>query len=203
MAHCSFYYSPFGHVYERARLLHWVYVLGRVHMRAYSWDSSWCIFWVRVWVIHSIFVREVSDIFVVSLDPCSIHHPIYFGCDYFPCFDPSCPSLAFPYLCLLLSLFYSSISLYFILCLSFLILLDVWLGFNLHTLFLLLRCVNSFIITFRVGPLGPGLMTFSMHCISCMRGMGIISLGYLCLVSFRFFHLITLAYVTSYVLRPP
>ena len=37
------------------------------------------------------------------------------------------------------------------------------------------------------GPLGPGLMTFSMHCISCMRGMGIISLGLLSLVSFRFF----------------
>ena len=53
------------------------------------------------------------------------------------------------------------------------------------------------------GPLGLGLMTFSMHCISCMRGMGIISLGYLSLVSFRFFHPITLAYVTSCVLRPP
>ena len=46
-------------------------------------------------------------------------------------------------------------------------------------------------------------MTFSMHCISCTRGMGIISLGSLSLVSFRFFHPITLAYVTSRVWRPP
>ena len=53
------------------------------------------------------------------------------------------------------------------------------------------------------GPLGPGLMTFSTHCISCMRGMGIISLGSLSLVSFHFFHHITLAYVTSRVWRPP
>ena len=53
------------------------------------------------------------------------------------------------------------------------------------------------------GPLGPGLMTFSTHCISCMRGMGIISLGALSLVSFHFFHPITLAYVTSRVWRPP
>ena len=52
-------------------------------------------------------------------------------------------------------------------------------------------------------PLGPGFMTFSTHCISCMRGMGIISLGYLSLVSFRFFHPITLTYVTSRILRPP
>ena len=95
IAHCSFYYSPFGHVYRRATLLHWVYVLGRVHMRAYSWDSSWCIFWVRVWVIHSIFVREVSDISLVSLDPYSIHHSIYFRCDYFPYFDAGWPSLTF------------------------------------------------------------------------------------------------------------
>ena len=53
------------------------------------------------------------------------------------------------------------------------------------------------------GPLGPGLMTFSTHCISCMRGMGIISLGFLSLVSFHFFHFITLAYVTSRIWRPP
>ena len=51
-------------------------------------------------------------------------------------------------------------------------------------------------------PLDLGLMTFSMHCISCMRGMGIISLGSLSLVSFQF-HPITLAYVTSRVRRPP
>ena len=100
-----------------------------------------------------IFVREASDLSLVSLDPCSIHHPIYFGCDYFPCFDISCPSLAFPYLCLLLSLFYYSISLYFILFLPFLILLDVWLGFNFHTLFLLIQYVHSFTITFREGIL--------------------------------------------------
>ena len=38
-----------------------------------------------------------------------------------------------------------------ILFLSFFILFDVWLGFSIHTLFLLIRCVHSFIITFRVG----------------------------------------------------
>ena len=40
------------------------------------------------------------------------------------------------------------------------------------------------------GPLGPRLMTFSMHCMSCTRSMGIISLGFLSLVSFRFFTLL-------------
>ena len=88
--------------------------------------------------------------------------------------------------------------------LSFLILLDVWLGFSFHTLLLLIQYVHSFIITFSVGILRfathDGFLT---HCISCMRGMGIISLGLLSLVSVHFFHPITLAYITSHVLRPP
>ena len=56
---------------------------------------------------------------------------------------------------------------------------------------------------FMWGSLGSLLMMFSTHCISCTRGMGIISLGLLSLVSSCFFHPITLAYVTSHVLRPP
>ena len=53
------------------------------------------------------------------------------------------------------------------------------------------------------GSLGPRLMIFSTHCISCMRGMGIISLRLLNLVSFCWFHPKTLVYVMSRVLRPP
>ena len=129
------------HVYGRASLLHWVHVLERVHMRASFWDSYWCIF----------FVREASDLSSVSLDPGSIQHLIYFGCDYFPCFDAGWPSLTFLSFCLLLSVSYSSISLYLIWFHHFLILLDVWHGFSIHTLFLLIRCDHSFIIIFRVG----------------------------------------------------
>ena len=138
--------------------------------REFVWELlseilSWCTFWVRVWVIHSIFVRETSDFSLVSLDHCSIHHSVYFGCDYFPCFDVDWPSLIFLSLRLLLSLFYSFVSLYliFYLCfitpflpyltrfLSFLILLDVWLEFSIRTSCLLIRYDHSFIITFRVG----------------------------------------------------
>ena len=160
-----------------------------------------CIFWV-IWIAYMIFVREASDLSLVSLDPCSIHHSFCFGCDYFPCFDAGWPSLTFLFLYLLLSLFYSFISPSLIRFISFLILLDVWLGFSIHTLFLLIRCVHSFIITFRVGTPRSGTQDVSMHCISCMRGMRIISLGNLSLVSFHFFHLITLAYITSHVWRP-
>ena len=53
------------------------------------------------------------------------------------------------------------------------------------------------------GFLSPQLMMFSTHCISCMRGMRIISLGLLSLASICLFHPKTLAYVTSRVLRPP
>ena len=51
-------------------------------------------------------------------------------------------------------------------------------------------------------PLGPWLMRFfyALHLVH--EGMGLI-IGYLSLVSLHFFHPITLAYVTSCVLRPP
>ena len=106
---------------------------------------------MRVWVTRSILVREVSNLSLVSLDSCSIHHSIYFGCDYFPCFDAGWPSLTFLSLRLLLSLFYSSVSPYLIWFHSFLILLDIWHGFSTHTSYLFIWCVHSFIVTFRVG----------------------------------------------------
>ena len=118
-----------------------------------------------VWIAYSIFVRETGDFSLVSLDPCSIHHSIYFGCDYFPCFDADWPSLTFLSLYLLLSLLYSSISLYLIWFLSFLILLNVWLRFNIHTLYLLIWYVHSFIITFRVGTPGSEThdVSYALH----------------------------------------
>ena len=90
---------------------------------------------------------------------------------------------------------------------SYLILFSFCLMFDMGSTFTLYSCLFDATIhlssLFVWGPLGPELMTFSTHCISCMRGMGIISLGYLSLVSFRFSHPITLAYVTSRVWRPP
>ena len=72
-----------------------------------------------------------------------------------------------------------------------------------HFILVYLIC-HSFIIIFRVGtPRSVTHEIFSKHWISCMRGMWIISLRSLSLVSFHFFLLITLAYVTSRVLRPP
>ena len=135
-----------------------------------------------------------------SLPYSSLHQ---FLCDLPPFIEAGWSSLTFLSLCFLLSLFYYSISLHLIWFLSFLILLDVWIRFNTHTLFLLNWYVYSFIVIFRVGILRSTTHMVSTHCISCMRGYGIISLGLLSLVSFRFFHLIALAYFTSRVLRPP
>ena len=107
------------------------------------------MFWVRVWVAHSIFVRVEWPFCRISGSlPYLSLHP--FLCDLSSCFDVDWPSLTFLSFCLLLSLSYSFISLYLIWFLSFLVLLDVWLGFSIHTVLLLIRCVHSFIITFCV-----------------------------------------------------
>ena len=158
-----------GHVYGRAELLHWVHVLERVRMRASFWDSSWCIFWVRVWVAHSIFVIETSDLSFVSLDHCSIHHSIHFLCEFSPCFDVDRPVLTF------LSFFFLLISL----CYFFRLYYILSLHFFPHLAWCLIW--GTYI--------GPWLMRFPMHCISHMRGMCIISLGSLGLFSLHFFTL--------------
>ena len=172
-------------------------------MGAYFWDS------ILVYILGESMSRPFNfcercerPFFKISGSlPYSSLHP--FLCDLSLCFDAGWPSLTFLSLRLLLSLFYSSISLYLIWFLSFIILHNVWLGFSIHTLFLLIRYVHPFIITFRV--VTPRFATrdvfYTLHLMH--EGMGIISLGPLSLVSFRFFHPITLVYVTARVLRPP
>ena len=82
-----------------------------------------------------------------------------------------------------------------------------YLMFDLGSTSTLYSCLFDIFIPlsslFVWGSLGMWLMIFSTYCISCMRGMRIISLRLLGLVSFRFFHPKTLAYATSRVLRPP
>ena len=55
------------HVYGRARLFHWVHMIERARMGAYFWDSSWCIFWMRVWFAHSFFCERCErPFFIIS-----------------------------------------------------------------------------------------------------------------------------------------
>ena len=158
---------------------------------------------MRVWVAHSIFVREASNLSLGFLDPCPIRHYIHFYVTYLHVLMQVDHHSLF-YLFVFFHLyfippFHSTSSDFFI----FFIMLDVWLGFSIHTLFLLIRYVIHLLSFSMWESLGPQLMMFSTHCVSCMRGMGIISLGSLSLVFFHFFHHITSTYVTSRVLKPP
>ena len=112
----------------------------------------------------------------------------------------------FYYFRLLLSLFYSSISLYFVLFISFLILLDVWLGFSIHTLFLLLRCVHSFVVTFRVGTPRSGThdVFYTLHFMHEGYKDYIIRIFESSFLSFRSSYYLSLHYVPRFktTLRP-
>ena len=148
-------------------------------------------------------MRETSDISLGFLDPCPIRHYINFHVTYLFALmqvDHHSPFYLFAFFYLYFIPPFrstSSDSFLFSSCLMF----D--LG-SISTLYSFLFDVSIHLLSLFVwGPLSLGLMTFSTHCISCMRGMGIISLGSLSLVSFHFFHPITSAYVTSCVLRPP
>ena len=150
--HCSLYRFPLSTCMD-VLVCFIEYVLYRVHMRASFWDS------ILVYILgesmsrsFNFCERDERPFFRIfgSLPYLSLHS---FLCDLSPCFDAGWPSLTFLSFCLLPSLFYSSISLYLIWFLYFFIMLDVWLGFSIHTLFLLIRYVHSVIITFRVGVL--------------------------------------------------
>ena len=150
-----------------------------------------------------IFVRKANDLSLGFLDLCPIHHYIHFYVAYlhalmqidhhslFYLFD-------FFYLCSITPFHFTSYDLF---------LFSSYLMFDLGSTSTLYSCLFDATIhlssLFVWGPLGPGLMTFPTHCISCTRGMGIVSLGLLSLVFFRFFHPKTLAYVTFRVRRPP
>ena len=148
-------------------------------------------------------MRDASDLSLGFLNPCHIRHYINFyvtylhslkQVDHHSLFHLS----AFSYLYFIPS--FHSISSYFFLFSSY----SMFDFGSVSTLYSCLFDVSIHLSSFFLWePLGPGLMTFSMHCISCMRGMGVISLGSLSLVSIHFVHPITLAYVMSRVLRPP
>ena len=103
-------------------------------------------------------------------------------------------SISLPFFIFVLFLYFTLPHLFF----SFL-LLDVWFGFNVHTLFLLIRCVHSFIITFRVGT--PRSEThdyfYALHFMH--EGYGDYIIGIFESSFLSFLHPITLAYVTSRV----
>ena len=203
ITHCSFYLFSIWHVYGHASLLRWVYVLERVPMGASLWDS------ILVYVLGDsmscLFVfceRDERPFFRIS------GSLLYSSSHLFRMWLLSMlwyrwPSLTF----YLFAFFYlRSIPIFHHTSSDF-FLFSSCLMFDLGSESTLYSCLFNVSIPllslFMWGPLGPGFMTFSMHCISCMKGMGIISLGSLSLVSFRFVHPITLAYVTSHVLRPP
>ena len=206
ITHCSFYLFSIWHVYGHASLLRWVYVLERVHMGASLWDS------ILVYVLGD----SMSCLFVF----CERGERPFFRISGALLYSSShlfrmwllsmlwyrLTITHFLSFCLLLSSFYSYIPPYLIWFLSFLILLDVWLGFRIHTLFLLIQCVNSFIITFHVGTPRFGIhdVFYALHFMHEGYGDYIIRIFEPSFLSFRSPYYLGLRYVTRFktTLRP-
>ena len=144
-------------------------------------------------------MRDVSELSLGFLNPCLIRHYIHFYMTYLHALmqvDHHSLSYLFVffYLCSITPFHFTS---------SDFFLFSSYLMFDLGSTSTLYSYLFDMSIPlsslFMWGSLGSRLMMFSTHCISCTRGMGIISLGLLSLVSSCFFHPITLAYVTSHV----
>ena len=165
-------------------------------------------FFVFIFVI--CFESEMSGLFLGTPRHCPIHHYVHCWCDFTPCLIrvDHCSPLYY------LFHHHSPFRFWFITLISPLAI------FSYHTLFipsLTLHVHRSYIsryqiiflhhliidVTFMLGTFGPMAHELSYtYCILYMRAWVLI-IGYLGLVSFHFYYLITLAYVTSHVLRPP
>ena len=151
-------------------------------------------------------VWKMSGHFPRTPDFFPLYHFIHWWFDCFLCLDLSGSML----ICfLLISLFFS----FYLICLIFIILRSYWFTsvFNIFFasfLYILLTIWCFSITIFWLvcscwTSLGSYLMRFSVHIAFYTWGYGIFIIGYLSLVSFHFFYPIALAYITSYVLRPP
>ena len=175
-----------------------VYFIGFMCRKEFVWELSKnflsldsilylrMYFWLRVWVAYSIFVRETSDLSLRFLDPCLIRHYIHFYVTYVHVLiqvDHHSLSYLFTFFYLYSITLFCSTSFDFFL-------LSSRLMFDLGSMSIYYSCLFDMFIPltsfFMWEPPGPWLVRFSMHCISCMRGMGIISLGLLSLVSSLF-----------------
>ena len=73
-----------------------------------------------------------------------------------------------------------------------------------HLIISLIFFIASLLLSYsHWAPSGPWLTRFSVHVALNTWGHGFFIIGYLNLVSLHFYHPITLAYVTSRILRPP
>ena len=156
-----------------------------------------------------LFVREMSDLLLRTSSHCLFHHYIHYWCDFHFMFDLGRSPLFFTYP-LFRCRFYR--------CLWF-------ISFPSHLILSLQRPISGSMLTshhhytyhyqfillhlppyrYHIHIRHPQVQAHEVHytcCISYMRAWVLI-IGYLSLVFSRFYHPITLAYVTSRVLRPP
>ena len=202
-------------MYVHSVLDHWVCILmfGGHFYRVCSLLGV-CMWALRdpmlfVLLCHIYFVREMSDLLLRTPSHCPFHHYIHYWCDFTSCLIWVDHHISSHNHCFVVIVIVACDS-----------------SHSLHILFspysdpsrvrYLLRIIITHItissccficllidIIFTLGILRS--MAHGVHytcCISYMRAWVLI-MGYLSLVFFRFYHPITLAYVTSRVLRPP
>ena len=165
--------------------------------------------WLFVLLCHIYFVREMSNLLLRRLSHCHFHHYIHYWCDFTSCLISVDHHFS--------SYIHCSAVIFIVACVS---------PHSLHVLFssysnpsrvrYSLRIIITHIIIssfcficllidiiFTLGILRS--MAHEIHYICCILYMRawVLIIGYLGLVFLHFYHPITLAFVTSWVLRPP
>ena len=176
------------------------------------WWELVCELSATLHYLYSCFIyfeSEMSDLLLGTLGHCPFHHYIHYWCDFTPCLiwvDHHFSSYIHYFTTILIIACDSAHSLHLP---SFFSYTDLFQGQHFlciiitHLIISLIFFTASLLLSYsHWASLGPWLMIFYTCCISYIKAWVLI-IGYLSLVSFHFYCLITLAYVTSRVLRPP
>ena len=164
-----------------------------------------------VFTLSYFFKSETSNLLLGTPGHCPVHHYVCCWCDFPPCliWVDHCSFLYyllhhhFPF-CSWFVILISPLAFFFP---YHTLLLPVW-----HSTYIVLTypAIRSFFFITSLSMShscwahsSPWLTSFSIHVAFHIWGHGFLIIGYLSLVSFHFYYPITLAYVTSRVLRPP
>ena len=156
----------------------------------------------------SCILREMSDLLLGALGHCPFHHYIHCWCDFTSCWiwANHHSSLCFFASPSFLFFAFDSSSSSHPLFEAYSDPFQVWYSLYItitHLIINLICFIASLLLSSHWASSGPWHTRFFVHVAFHTRGHGFFIIGYLSIVSLHLCHPITLAYVTSRVLRPP
>ena len=163
-------------------------------------------FWDKILFVFTFFKSKMNDLLLGTPGHCLIHHCIHYWCDFAPCLTWVDHHFSSYIHCFTIILVIHLIR-FTLLFFSYTNIFQVWYFPCIILVYLIISLI-CFIVSLLIlyshwASSSPWHTSFSIHIAFYTWGQEFFIIGYFGLVSLHFYYLITLAYITSRVLRPP